>query len=543
VAAVAAFAVLLLTLDARQAAADNEPFASSVELTGTVTDANPDARVVDITYTDAGGTTIAAASYIHGLVPFPATGDRVALEVSTREPTAVRLVDDRRTWHAELPLYGAGVLLALVFVASRQWHVRRLERLMASPAPSYAMLGAVSPPAGLARRWRLHLYALDAPAGAPPVCAVALVAVPSMPSGFLTVDVKGAPRPQGLVAVRADGEVLWPRGRALARTGRGPSRPATAGPLVPELPGGLPGPRRTTGSVGIRERRWTVPALRAAGLLALAGYLWSSAAEARAAERILEASRPAPAVVAEPAGDHSPYAPFPVEFTVAGRTVRALVDDQGPAPAPGSALEIRYAADRPTAAWPRDDAWPPGSDAGLSGLAALALCPAALVGAAVVHRRQRDRAAAEELLAHGRLTAGFPPTGWKGLGCRDGRLWYPQRRPGVAVDRVVLRLDPEGLVTVDGRGHESVLAWDRWPREWSVGRPASRPSGGLDVRTAAGVTRLARGGDGDDTVGDLVAFVASTPSARAGLADPGRVTALVALLVRDGDAPFTVLQG
>ena len=82
--------------------------------------------------------------------------------------------------------------------------------------PAFAMLGAIAPATRIRRRPVLHLYALDAPAGAPSLCATRLLASAGCPLAgpAFPVEVKGVPRQWGRVVARAgaDGDVLWPAG-------------------------------------------------------------------------------------------------------------------------------------------------------------------------------------------------------------------------------------------------------------------------------------------------------------------------------------------
>jgi hypothetical protein len=90
------------------------------------------------------------------------------------------------------------------------------ERLMATSAQAYAMQASMT--RGMFQLHpRLQLFPLDAPSGSRPVCEVPLIDR-RVRKGTFPVEVKGTPRASGRVVARvADGEILWPSGRALLR--------------------------------------------------------------------------------------------------------------------------------------------------------------------------------------------------------------------------------------------------------------------------------------------------------------------------------------
>ena len=121
---------------------------------------------------------------------------------------------------------GTGVLAApLVILGVMLRSAARTRRLADSEEhPSFVMFGLVHP-ARLSTVPRLSLYALDARPGDGAICTVRLADDTTMAGpGYDTVEVKGWPRPGGRVVVRRNGQILWPRGRALLVTG-----PAFAG--------------------------------------------------------------------------------------------------------------------------------------------------------------------------------------------------------------------------------------------------------------------------------------------------------------------------
>jgi Protein of unknown function (DUF3592) len=144
-------------------------------------------------------------------------GDPVALAVDRDDPDRVAIVGDRRP---TVDVWGVALVLVvpLAALALRWWSVERTARLVRSPATTFAMLGAIPPRRRLLRRPMLHLYPLDAAAGAPALCAVPLVTTAGCPVAgpAFAVQVKGVPRPLGRVAARVGSgdDVLWPAARA-----------------------------------------------------------------------------------------------------------------------------------------------------------------------------------------------------------------------------------------------------------------------------------------------------------------------------------------
>lgn len=133
-------------------------------------------------------------------------------------------------------------LIPVAVAAARRLFVRRVRRLLVRDAPSFAMLAHVTE-SRVGPQRLVHLYPLDAPAGSRPLCTVAVLPWRhGVPRGrVLPVEVKGSPRPFGLVVVRIGERVLWPTGpaRAAGRVTR-PARLAEPGP--PEVEGAEPPP-------------------------------------------------------------------------------------------------------------------------------------------------------------------------------------------------------------------------------------------------------------------------------------------------------------
>ena len=143
-------------------------------------------------------------------------GDAVAVAYDIDDPYRVE-PRDREPRRDLTPWIVAGaVLLTAGSFAAAQWSARRQRQLAADESTAFSMLATIHH-----RRFsivpRLSLYALDSSAGERPVCTVRLadVRVDGPQDACFPVDVKGMPRPTGLLVVRCGEAVLWPRGRAL----------------------------------------------------------------------------------------------------------------------------------------------------------------------------------------------------------------------------------------------------------------------------------------------------------------------------------------
>ena len=157
-------------------------------------------------------------------------GDAVDVAYDLDDPYHIERLD-RRPRRDLRPLVIAGALLvAAGSLAAAQWSARRQRRLAADESTAFSMLAAIHH-SRLSVVPRLSLYALDSVAGERPVCTIRLadIRVDGPGDACFLVEVKGIPRPTGLVVVRCGEEVLWPRGRALvaARHPR-PERVTTA---------------------------------------------------------------------------------------------------------------------------------------------------------------------------------------------------------------------------------------------------------------------------------------------------------------------------
>jgi hypothetical protein len=140
----------------------------------------------------------------------------VDIDASRTEPNEVRVAGDRFPETTNVPSYLSWIAISLVIWLARRRTVHATERLMASPAQTYAMDASMTR-ASFQLHPRLQLFPLDAPKGSRPVCEVPVIGR-RVRNGRFPVEVKGAPRASGRVVARtADGEILWPSGRALLR--------------------------------------------------------------------------------------------------------------------------------------------------------------------------------------------------------------------------------------------------------------------------------------------------------------------------------------
>jgi hypothetical protein len=229
----AVFAVLFLG-DLAQADREDAQRQRSVLVTGTVADYDGGFDIgVTYRHPDSGEAYEVDTFVSPDVAPKP--GASIDLLVSRADPGSAVVAADRfdttEGLFAHAPLLGLPVLFWLVRV---RW-VRRTRKLMASPAPSFAMLGSLRPPRRFGRRCELHLYSVDAEPGSTPVCVVPVLATGGVPvaAAAFPVEVKGVPRPLGHVVARAGDAVLWPGGRALLGTrSRLPSARTTVSPLA-----------------------------------------------------------------------------------------------------------------------------------------------------------------------------------------------------------------------------------------------------------------------------------------------------------------------
>jgi hypothetical protein len=140
----------------------------------------------------------------------------VDIDASRTDPKEVRIAGDRFPAATNVPSYLSYIAIPLAVWLARRRTIHATERLMASPAQAYAMEASMT--RGLFQLHpRLRLFPLDVPNGSRPVCEVPIIDR-RVRKGTFPVEVKGTPRASGRVVARAaDGEILWPSGRALLR--------------------------------------------------------------------------------------------------------------------------------------------------------------------------------------------------------------------------------------------------------------------------------------------------------------------------------------
>jgi hypothetical protein len=145
-----------------------------------------------------------------------AAGDSVAVAYDIDDPYRVEPRDGRPRRDLTPWIVVGAVLVAAGSCAAAQWSARRQRQLAADESTAFSMLATIHH-SRLSIVPRLSLYALDSATGERPVCTIRLadIRVDGPGDACFPVDVKGIPRPTGLVVVRCGDEVLWPRGRAL----------------------------------------------------------------------------------------------------------------------------------------------------------------------------------------------------------------------------------------------------------------------------------------------------------------------------------------
>jgi hypothetical protein len=259
--ATVSLAATFFMADVTVARSEDRAFDNGYRVTGMVVDGWNGEPDVKVTYQHPeSGKEVRAETYVWHAELLPSGPGPVPLEVSRTDPQQVALAGDRFPATANLAIYAPWALLPFLVGVARRWTLWRTSKLIESDTVAYAMTARAVPAQGWGRRWRLHLYPLDADGAAPPVCAVPLITPHAAPDPF-AVEVKGAPRPYGrVVARRADGEVLWPAGRALGRQGAvaglvGPAQPVIGtGPRWALPPGAGEGPWR--GLELVEDRLW-----------------------------------------------------------------------------------------------------------------------------------------------------------------------------------------------------------------------------------------------------------------------------------------------
>jgi hypothetical protein len=230
----------LATVNGLAVAGENRRFSDALHVPGVVAASYTDSLTVPVSYRNptTGGDVEARYRVAH-YDERPRGGERIDLLVDRDDPTSVRRAGAEANIFADIfDLIGLAALLCLVPAIVRLRTARAVRRLIAADTVTFAMLASV----GSRRFWRrplLRLYPLDARPGSPPVCVVPLAWSDGLCIGgaAFPVEVKGSPRPFGLVVARLDsGAVLWPAGRALAVRGPGQSSGMPAERFNPRHP-------------------------------------------------------------------------------------------------------------------------------------------------------------------------------------------------------------------------------------------------------------------------------------------------------------------
>lgn len=143
-------------------------------------------------------------------------GDQLAVAYDVDDPYRVAPRDDEPRRDLTPWIVAGAVLVTAGSCGAAQWSARRQRQLAADESTAFSMLATIHH-SRLSIVPRLSLYPLDSDAGERPVCTIRLadIRVDGPQDACFPVDVKGIPRPTGLVVVRCDDAVLWPRGRAL----------------------------------------------------------------------------------------------------------------------------------------------------------------------------------------------------------------------------------------------------------------------------------------------------------------------------------------
>ena len=211
-------ALLLLLAVLKGAHDDRSTFDNGYHSTAFIDATWDGGRRIPITYLDPrSGARIRTSTYLWNDQLRPRNPGVVAVDISRANPKNVRIAGDRFPAGANWPEYLPWWALPFVVWRTRVRTMRKSEELIEAPTTTFRMTGLSSPPRRLERRWRLHLFALDARDMSSPICTIPLVERP--PEGRLNLEVKGDPRPSGRVVARTlAGEVLWPSGKALQRS-------------------------------------------------------------------------------------------------------------------------------------------------------------------------------------------------------------------------------------------------------------------------------------------------------------------------------------
>lgn len=519
----------LFFADVDAARSDERTFDQSYRVTGRVLPGWNGARDLDVAYRHPlSGVEVRASTYVWSMRLLPTRVGPVLLDVSRTNPTDVMVAGDRFPATVNLPGYAPLLLLPFLVWLLRCWTAWKTERLMASDIVAYAMTASAQSPGILGRRWRLHLYPLDAGPSAHSVCSIPLIA-PLTTFGSIDVTVKGSPRPYGRVVARdSNGMVLWPSGRALRYQGRPAAAIARVAPMSPS-----------------RVARW----LLVAGIaLFIAGMVDLSVGAD--SDEVREMARTVTATITASRLRPDGRADLQITYEWDGISHTGTVLEIEP-PAVGNPLIVQVDPESPDRVWSTTQDTPPGTSEGWLAVFNILVGSGLLMagGIAKFHAR-RDPADT----GPGDMTQ--PRHKWRGLELVDGRLWFGM--VGLMFRKPRVRFEPEGLVLVEHGGDETCYRWDDHvaaathvapASQWELkGIPPSRVSMaalqlkfgrktyGYSVRRRLATQwwRSALGLVPWQELPALVVYLAATPSARAGLGLPDSVGILIGELATKG---------
>lgn len=146
-------------------------------------------------------------------------GDVVAVVPDHDDPVASDLEHGMAGDPVQTLVYLVWFVPPWVWLISRWRTVRRSQRLIAAPVPTFALWATV-----VSRSWSTALVRIDATdAGgvAEPLCHVQVIDAPDLGPGRTPVEVKGNPRPAGRLVLRSDESIIWPTGRTRLRASFG----------------------------------------------------------------------------------------------------------------------------------------------------------------------------------------------------------------------------------------------------------------------------------------------------------------------------------
>lgn len=529
-AAALALAGWLVYLDRQGVADQNAEFSDGLRVTAAPAVDWDGGADLDVVYEHPSGQVVRADTYVWHTELLGAPGEPVHLEVSDTDPTDVRVVGDEFQPSNPLQYLFFAVPFVLAWVA-RRWSLVRSGRLAASDAVAYQMRAVASSPGFWSWRWRIHLYALDSPPTATPVCTAPLIAAPAG-LGDRIVEVKGTPRPWGRVMVRDQetGQMLWPSGRCLRNHGWGrralepgcPAKPGVAGRLLAAagvvlLAAGAIVDSRTQDSSDTEERRYQLQA--------------TVVSQAEADDR-----------------DSGGYSTV-VEVEWMGSSIVDRVYSSDPIE-PGGTMPIFIDPAEPSRVWaPGQDA--PGGD-WAGGLYAFGLVVLAAAGIVRITSRRKGRGGSPRGIvervrgARGDQTSSGDQ--WRGLSVEAGRLHY--RPPSLRWRRPTLRFEPDGLAVVARNGDIELLPWSAGHKAWRLVAqyPTRSSRGGIRVlilpaqndpwnpsyRTRDVWLPSTWTAAPLDELPALVHYLIDTPAAREGLAITQRLGILVHELANRG---------